>query len=118
VKFTETGWVRVRVELTVSSPTKADVLFVVEDSGIGMTCEQQAGLFESFSQADQSISRRYEGTGLGLAVCHQLVTLMGGSIWVDSTPGTGSTFSFLLPLCLRPSAEDNGLARANSHRFR
>jgi PAS domain S-box-containing protein len=118
VKFTETGWVRISVELTVSSPTKADVLFVVEDSGIGMTREQQAGLFESFSQADQSISRRYEGTGLGLAVCRQLVTLMGGSIWVDSTPGTGSTFSFLLPLCLRPSEEDDGVARANGHRSR
>lgn len=104
VKFTETGWVRLSLELAELRPTAMDVRFVVQDSGIGLAPEQHDRLFESFSQVDPSISRPYEGAGLGLAICRRLVTLMGGSISVDSTPGAGSTFSFQLPLSRMPSA--------------
>ncbi|MET0997310.1 MAG: ATP-binding protein [Marmoricola sp.] len=104
VKFTESGWVRLSVELVELRPTAMDVRFVVQDSGIGLAPEQHEGLFESFSQVDPSISRPYEGAGLGLAICRRLVTLLGGSISVDSTPGAGSTFSFQLPLSRMSSA--------------
>jgi PAS domain S-box-containing protein len=103
VKFTRTGWVRLSLELAELRPTAVDVRFVVQDSGIGLAPEQRDRLFDSFSQVDPSTSRAYEGAGLGLAICRRLVTLMGGSIAVDSTPGVGSTFSFQLPLSRRPS---------------
>lgn len=98
VKFTERGSVRIDVRLASVEATTAEVRFVVKDTGIGLAPEQQALLFESFRQVDQSTSRGYEGAGLGLAICQHLVTLMGGSIWVDSTAGVGSTVSFQLPL--------------------
>ncbi len=98
VKFTEDGWIRASVSTTTATPGSVDVRFVVADSGIGMSAEQQFRLFDSFSQADASITRKYSGTGLGLALCKQLVNLMGGSISVQSTLGEGSTFSVVLPL--------------------
>ncbi len=103
VKFTESGWVRLSLELAELRPTAVDVRFVVQDSGIGLAPEQRDRLFDSFSQVDPSTSRSYEGAGLGLAICRRLVRLMGGSITVDGTPGVGSTFSFQLPLSRRPS---------------
>lgn len=108
VKFTGSGDVRVRVEVAEERPANVKVLVRVEDTGIGITHEQQARLFQSFSQGDSSITRRYGGTGLGLAICKQLVTLMGGSIWVSSAPGRGSTFAFALPLG-RPVLADDDL---------
>ena len=75
-----------------------EVCFVVEDSGIGIHDEQLNGLFESFTQVDTSATRKYGGAGLGLAICQELVTLMGGLLEAQSTPGRGSTFSFTLPL--------------------
>nr|WP_278249545.1 ATP-binding protein [Nocardioides sp. IC4_145] len=98
VKFTPEGAVRVRVEVAETRSASTKVLVRVEDTGIGITEEQQGKLFQSFSQGDSSITRRYGGTGLGLAICKQLVTLMGGSIWVSSAPGRGSTFAFAVPL--------------------
>jgi two-component system sensor histidine kinase/response regulator len=94
VKFTETGEIRVVGELLERTGEKVKLRFSVRDTGIGMTKEQASRLFQAFSQADTSTSRKYGGTGLGLAISKRLVELMGGSIWVDSEPGAGSTFSF------------------------
>ncbi|HWJ20180.1 MAG TPA: response regulator [Geobacterales bacterium] len=94
VKFTETGEIRVVGELLERTGEKVKLRFSVRDSGIGMTKEQADRLFQAFSQADTSTSRKYGGTGLGLAISKRLVELMGGSIWVDSEPSAGSTFSF------------------------
>jgi PAS domain S-box-containing protein len=93
VKFTDEGG---RVTLSVRS--EADTLeFSVSDTGIGMTSEQVARLFQPFEQADGSTTRRYGGTGLGLSICKRLVDLMAGEIRVESRPGEGSTFEVRLP---------------------
>ncbi len=89
---------RLSVDLVSATEDVAEVRFLVEDSGIGIPCSQLPTLFQSFTQADPSSTRRYDGAGLGLAICQELVTLMGGSIWAESTPGSGSTFWFTLPL--------------------
>ena len=96
VKFTEQGAVRLTVEPVTPPPdTGSTVLrFSVQDSGIGMTPEQLAGLFQPFNQLDSSTTRKYGGTGLGLAICKRLVELMGGQISATSEPGRGSTFHF------------------------
>ncbi len=98
VKFTHAGGIRVRVwpdaDPREIGPGQIRVLFEVRDSGIGMTPEQQNGIFEAFTQADASTTRRYGGTGLGLAICAQLVERMGGRIRVASQAGQGSAFRF------------------------
>ena len=94
IKFTPRGEVLIGVELRERSPAQVMLGFEVKDTGIGMTAEQSAQLFQAFTQADTTITRRYGGTGLGLAICERLVALMGGSIEVHSEPGEGSTFSF------------------------
>jgi len=102
IKFTDKGGVSIRVS-RFSSATNGDdqtacVRFEITDTGIGMTAEGLARLFQKFNQADSSITRRFGGTGLGLAICKQLVELMGGSFDVSSRPGAGSTFAFQIPL--------------------
>ena len=89
VKFTHQGGVQVGVKAIVFSEEKSlyRLEFFVQDTGIGITHEQQQYLFKSFSQVDASISRKYGGTGLGLAICQQLIRLMGGQIWVESRGG-------------------------------
>jgi two-component system sensor histidine kinase/response regulator len=94
VKFTEAGDICLIGELLERTGNKVKLRFSVKDTGIGMTKEQASRLFQAFSQADTSTSRKYGGTGLGLAISKRLVELMGGSIWVVSEPGQGSTFSF------------------------
>lgn len=94
IKFTETGEVMVSVELKSRAHGQAEVMFSVRDTGIGLTEEQRGRLFREFSQADDSTTRRYGGTGLGLVICQRLVDLMGGTISLESAPGIGSTFSF------------------------
>ncbi len=94
VKFTERGEIVIGVERSGGDATEAELHFWVQDSGIGLTPEQCGKLFQSFSQADSSTTRKYGGTGLGLAISKKLVELMGGRIWVESTPGQGSTFHF------------------------
>ena len=91
IKFTERGYVTLTVELG----RKTDTLdFVVKDTGIGISVEQQQRLFETFSQADSSTQRKYGGTGLGLSISQKLVKIMGGEIQVESEVGKGSKFYF------------------------
>ncbi len=95
VKFTESGGVTVSAVPDASAADGAPmVLFTVADTGIGMTAEQMGRLFQPFSQADSSTTRRFGGTGLGLTICAGLVEMMGGRIWAESEPGRGSRFHF------------------------
>ena len=92
VKFTDAGEVEIRIKLLKEETTSANIRFEVNDTGIGIPAEAQARVFESFTQADESTTRRYGGTGLGTTIAKQLVELMGGRIGLRSTPGDGSTF--------------------------
>ncbi|MCC6353844.1 MAG: response regulator [Verrucomicrobiae bacterium] len=94
VKFTERGEIRLKIELLEKTGEKAQLKFSVRDTGVGMTPEQAGRLFQPFSQADMSTTRKHGGTGLGLTICRRLVELMGGQIWLESEPGAGSTFTF------------------------
>ena len=94
VKFTEKGEIVVGVETVAVDETSVVLHFRVKDTGIGMTPEQCGKLFQSFSQADTSTTRRYGGSGLGLVICKRMVELMDGRIWVESEPGKGSVFHF------------------------
>ena len=94
VKFTEHGGVVIRARLLAQDAKGVRVRFEVEDSGIGLSPEQQARLFQSFQQADSSTTRKYGGTGLGLAISRKLAELMHGEVGVDSVLGQGSTFWF------------------------
>ncbi len=94
VKFTDEGEILLYISLVGEKQGKATLKFSVRDTGIGMTEQQMGKLFQSFSQADTSTSRKYGGTGLGLSISKQLVELMGGEIRVESELGKGSTFVF------------------------
>jgi CheY-like chemotaxis protein len=94
VKFTERGEIRLNIECLEHTGEKVQLKFSVRDTGIGMTREQSTKLFQPFTQADMSTTRKHGGTGLGLTICRRLVELMGGRIWLESEPGIGSTFFF------------------------
>src|ERR1700761_2321250 len=94
IKFTSRGGVALSVTLRHSTAEEALILFSVSDRGIGIPAEKQRTIFEAFSQADTSSTRRYGGTGLGLTISYQLASMMGGGLWVESPPGQGSTFHF------------------------
>ena len=94
VKFTEKGEVEVSVEATPHGDGRTEMHFRVRDTGIGIPAERVDRLFQAFSQVDASTTRRFGGTGLGLAISRRLAEMMGGQMWVESTPGVGSTFHF------------------------
>jgi len=94
IKFTERGEVTLRVEQESMEGDTVSLHFSVSDTGIGVSTDKQASIFEAFTQADGSTARRYGGTGLGLTISRRLVELMGGRIWMESEPGRGSTFHF------------------------
>ncbi len=93
IKFTEVGGLTLSVEML-----EGQFHFAVCDTGIGIAADRLASIFDPFTQADASMSRRFGGTGLGTTISKQLAELMGGRIWAESTPGRGSTFHFMLPL--------------------
>lgn len=100
VKFTAAGGIMVQVRQVERLESTVSVCFKVTDTGIGLSPEQSAQLFQPFVQADSSITRKFGGTGLGLSISRQLVHLMGGSITLTSTENKGSTFSFTIRLLL------------------
>jgi PAS domain S-box-containing protein len=104
IKFTERG--EVLVDVAVDEKTEQDVVlhFAVSDTGIGIPQEEQGRIFEAFTQVDPSRTKKHGGTGLGLTISAQLVAMMGGRIWVDSTVGKGSTFHFTARLPLPKDA--------------
>jgi signal transduction histidine kinase/ActR/RegA family two-component response regulator len=112
IKFTEQGQVALQVALQSRSADQLRLHFSIRDTGIGISLDKQKLIFEAFSQADGSTTRRFGGTGLGLTICARLVDLMRGEIWVDSVPEQGSCFHFTValgvgsaapPVTLRPA---------------
>jgi len=101
IKFTDFGEVVLWVSVASQTSDTVALEFAVNDTGIGIPPDKQASIFDAFSQADGSMTRRYGGTGLGLTVAAQLVNLMGGSIWVESTSGEGSRFQLKIPFQTR-----------------
>ena len=96
IKFTHQGHVKLSVDVDEQDSESMSLRFSVSDTGIGMTADQVGNLFQEFSQADDSITRRYGGTGLGLAIARRFVELMDGRIWVESQPDEGSCFTFTI----------------------
>src|SRR4029077_15849238 len=94
IKFTERGEVGIRVEAVEANAASAFIAFDVTDTGIGIPLEKQRHIFDAFTQADSSTTRRYGGTGLGLSIAKQLCEMMGGSLDLTSEPGRGATFRF------------------------
>lgn len=92
VKFTDQGHILIEAAMTSQDNEKVSLTFTVTDTGIGIPREQQDAIFNSFTQADNTISRRYGGTGLGLSICGRIAALMGGKLWVESEVGRGSKF--------------------------
>jgi PAS domain S-box-containing protein len=109
IKFTERGEVVVTVDPASFDQAAVVVHFAVSDTGIGVPEEKRVGIFQAFAQADSSTTRRFGGTGLGLSIATELVSLLGGTMWVDSKAGRGSTFHFTARF-RRPSAPDAAAA--------
>ena len=104
IKFTERGEILVQVTKTEEDGASILLRFEIVDTGVGLTEEAKAKLFQSFTQADSSTARKYGGTGLGLAICKRLTELMGGQIGLQSSPGTGTCVWFTLRLCKQTPA--------------
>jgi signal transduction histidine kinase len=101
LKFTERGEVIISVDVASRTQKDVELHFTVSDTGIGISLDQQAQIFEAFKQADSSMTRKYGGIGLGLAISSKIVQLMGGRIWVESEPGKGSRFQFTLRMLVQ-----------------
>lgn len=110
VKFTKVGKITVDVTKTEQNKDVIELFFMVRDSGIGISKEEQDKLFQSFTQADASVTRNFGGTGLGLCITKQLVEMMGGTIWVESEKGKGSCFSFCIKLHAQRTETDENKA--------
>ncbi len=125
IKFTDRGEIVIDVSCAASEPQVAgdrqatdidlDLLFAVTDTGVGISAEKQRLIFEAFSQADNSITRQYGGTGLGLTISSRLVGLMGGHLSVKSDIGRGSTFSFTARLGLPNTPRENRAFAPRAH---
>ncbi|PWF41761.1 hybrid sensor histidine kinase/response regulator [Massilia glaciei] len=121
IKFTEAGRVRLDLIVGASDANQTLITFSITDSGPGIGKETCARLFQKFEQADLSTTRRYGGSGLGLAICKELVTLMKGTIGVESEVGVGSRFHFTLPLAIGiapPQPESPKVRERHSHQLR
>ncbi|MEO5346557.1 MAG: ATP-binding protein [Magnetococcus sp. YQC-9] len=114
VKFTPHGRITVSVEAFGREVDMERIHFRVMDEGIGISPDKQAALFAPFTQADESTTRRFGGTGLGLAICKRLVEMMDGRIWLQSTPGRGSTFHFTVLLGLGQPVTDGAVWQAGA----
>ena len=114
LKFTERGEIVVAVTVDELDKSQVDLHFVVSDTGIGIPIEKQQQIFEAFSQADSSTTRRYGGTGLGLTISMQLVKLMGGQLWVESETGKGSEFHFTVRFGISSDAPAHSWLRLES----
>ena len=108
IKFTDSGGVTLSVHKESQDAESLTARFSVKDTGIGIPPEKQKEIFSSFTQADNSMTRKYGGTGLGLTISRRLVELLGGRIWVDSHPGSGSTFHFTARLRIAAESKPAG----------
>ena len=113
IKFTNAGEIAVKVQTEAEEGDDRILRFTVLDTGIGIPIEKQESIFDSFSQADSSTTRKYGGTGLGLTISARLVAMMGGKIWVESEPSRGSTFHFTLRLSVADAKETKVVAVAS-----
>ena len=111
IKFTAAGDIRLEARVRRRTLANIELEIGVRDTGIGISGEELSRLFMAFSQADASMTRRFGGTGLGLVISRSLITMMGGTITVESTPGKGSTFTILLPLQLATRTGESPIAR-------
>jgi signal transduction histidine kinase/DNA-binding response OmpR family regulator len=111
LKFTEQGEVVVRVSKESEEGRRARLRFTVRDTGVGISPEARAKLFQPFVQADSGTARKYGGSGLGLAICRQLISLMGGEIGLESEPGQGTTFWFTADFVLQEASPKVGPRR-------
>lgn len=116
IKFTEKGGIVIGVKKTSISQEQVELKFSVSDTGIGIPPEGMERLFKSFSQIDGSYTRKFGGTGLGLAISKQLVEMMGGSMWVESQVGSGSTFYFTIPFKVGNRPEEKPVVQIAIHK--
>ena len=107
IKFTEHGGVHVQIDVTDHTAAGVGLHFQVTDTGIGIAAEKVNSIFNSFEQADASVTKAYGGTGLGLSIVSQLVAMMGGEVWVESEEASGSTFHFTARMQVAPASEDH-----------
>ncbi|MBQ7942702.1 MAG: PAS domain-containing protein [Lachnospiraceae bacterium] len=113
VKFTEQGHIGIEIVKNAQLDGEVELFFVVADTGIGLSAEDKDKIFNSFTQADASITRRFGGTGLGLSITKDLVQLMNGNIWVEGEKGKGSTFSFTIRLKIEEEETEQEEVQAN-----
>lgn len=112
IKFTHEGEVSLRVEMQFRAGQECTLLFTVEDTGVGIPPEKKALIFEPFSQADTSTTRKYGGTGLGLTISARLINMMGGAIWLESEPNRGAKFFFTAKMRTSHAVQEIGTASA------